>query len=162
MNEIIILVWLRQLTGLDETSIVFLLGMAYAVANFLARSIPESEKGWKGLIRTIASYVALYRSKKLAAGVTVTDVTQAMADHGIGLGNLPVVRKGDGQFVSTKSDGESNRVNSPLLAALAALFLAAILLSACTNTTQKVCNTAARAKPIVDETVRQCEIRGVY
>ena len=100
MSEVVILIWLQQLTGIDQASLVFIIGMAYAVANYIARSIPESETGWRGFVRTIASYVALYRSKKLAPGITVNDVTQALADKGVGSGEAqPVVRNtSDGKF----------------------------------------------------------------
>lgn len=184
MNDIIILHWLTQLTGLDQASVVFLLGLLYWFANYLARAIPDNATGWRGFVRSAASAIALYKSSQIAPGVSIKDAAKASlslktvrdgvaakATHPSEAVELEDAMRSVTQQTRTSPFRRSDELPfdengfASLGALLAIALLSVLLLSGCTPGLTRVCehaDTIERAAEATLAAVRQCPGKGIY
>ena len=65
-----------QYLNVEPATVLLLVGLIVAISNLLGRLIPDDKVGVLGTIRTIAKFIGLYASNRIASGLTVNEIAK--------------------------------------------------------------------------------------
>lgn len=67
---------LAAMLGIDPATVLLLVTITVVVANLVSKFIPDDKVGVLGAIRTIAKFIGIAASNRIAAGLTVNEIAK--------------------------------------------------------------------------------------
>lgn len=69
---------IARLIGVDETNLVFYIGVLVAASNIISRLIPDDATGPLAMVQKVAKFIGLHVQNRVTKGVTTADVVKTV------------------------------------------------------------------------------------
>lgn len=167
MDQLILLAWLEQTTGIESASWVFFFTLAVMICNFISRKIPDDATGFLGFLNAVTKLIGLYTSNKVSSGVTVNDVAKATVQEVPKVAKSVIEDRIAESVQPLVSRDPATGKFKRLLPVILVCFLVIPFLSACTTPTKIVnCPNASKVRAAAYATItmidRACPIPIAY